>query len=250
MKYLSRASSRYHSPGLLRSLVYGALIAFALIAPAMFWQYGCLEREATTLMRQFATDRPLLQKTFDSDANDLGTYQARELSYFIDFVDTRFYEFIAGRSERAFFIPFSALVVSLLLVVTFLTGSRSATRHVDFVTRALLLACFLTRLGFISTMGVFYRSGKPVLTVVILAALFHLRAVHRRRAQSEPTARRAWFDAAITFTLALVAGLLDRQGFFLCAHRVCSAVPARAAEGRASRCSARNVCRGDHVDAL
>ncbi len=197
-----------------RPLVFGLLIAAALLGPAVFWHNGVIDREATTFVRQYVADRPLIAKVFDPHANDIGTYQARELSYFLDYLDAAVYEWTARRTERAFFIPFSALVASALFVVTFLAGARRSTTHVDFLTGALLLACLLSSFAFVSTMGVLYRSSKPVLAVALLAWMFQVRIAHRNRSQAQGAGRPMKRDAAFTFVLALIAGLLDRQGFF------------------------------------
>ena len=64
-----------------------APLLVALVLPAVVWDDGCIEREALTFIRQYLADRPVLEKVFDPHANDLGTYQARELSYALDLVD-------------------------------------------------------------------------------------------------------------------------------------------------------------------
>jgi hypothetical protein len=197
-----------------RPLLWGGPVATALLGPALFWRGGSLEREAIAFVRHYMSDRPFLQKVFDPYLNDLGTYQARELSYFVDFLDAHVH---AGLSAAgyAFFIPFSALVSSLLIAIVFLAGARRTASHVDALTASLLLMCLLTSFPFISTMGVFYRSGKPLLAVVLLALLFHVRSAEQQRSRGiGPGARVFGRDGAITFALLLVAGLLDRQGVF------------------------------------
>jgi hypothetical protein len=67
---------------------------------------------------------------------------------------------------------------------------------------------------FFSTMGLFYRSGKGLVAVTLLALLFHVRRIHQQRGDGERTMRLLTRDAFVVFCLALVAGLLDRQGFF------------------------------------
>ena len=199
---------KYHA------LVYGLILAFALVGPAVFWRGGVLEREAAVYIAQYTGERPMLHKVFDPRANDLGTYQARELSYFVDYLDAQFYRLVLREFDVPLFIPMSALVTSLALVVVFMWGVRHVTNNIGFVAGTLLLGCLLSSFVFVSTMGIFYRSGKGLVAVTLLALLFHVRRVQQRRKGSEPTMRLLTRDAFVVFCLALVAGLLDRQGFF------------------------------------
>jgi hypothetical protein len=99
--------------------------------------------------------------------------------------------------------------------MVFLAGARRTASSLDALTAALLLMCLLTSFPFMSTMGVFYRSGKPLLAVVLLALLFHVRSVEQQRSRGSGAGGRVLGrDGAITFLLVLTAGLLDRQGVF------------------------------------
>ena len=89
-----------------------ALAAFALghvAGPVYFWDGGIIEAETTHFARQYLDGRPLLQKVFDPHANDIGTYQARELSYLFDFLDARVLSETLARAPR-FLMPFSGLL--------------------------------------------------------------------------------------------------------------------------------------------
>jgi len=191
------------------------LAVVAMLGPALFWQGGTMEREATVFIPQYAGDRPLLQKVFDPHANDFGTYQARELSYFFDALDALIYIHVVAPIEPAFFVPASSIVASLLLVLVFARGVRRTAGRIDALTGSLVLACFLGSFVFLSTMGLFYRSGKAFLCVAVLAFLFHVREVAQRRsAAAQSSTRFATRDALVAFLLLLFAGLLDRQGAF------------------------------------
>lgn len=196
----------------LRACLYGTLIVAALVGPGFFWNGGILEQETTSFIAAYTADRPILQKVFDPQVNDFGTYQARELSYFIDLVDAGFYVFVARTLDRALFVPLSALVASLLLVAVFLVGARRTMPNVDALVVTLLGACLVSSFQFVSTMGVFYRSGKPLLAVVVLAFLFHVRRVHQAR-ERDSQRRAQTHNGSIAGALCLGAGLLDRQGF-------------------------------------
>jgi len=213
---------------------YALLALVATLGPALFWEGGTLERETTLFIPQYTADRPLLAKIFDPYANDFGTYQARELSYFVDYLDAQVYTRVVAPIDATFFIPASAFLVPLLFLLVFARGVRRTAAHLDALTGALILACFVSSFVFVSTMGVFYRSGKPLVALAILAFLFHVRGVHQARQSSQSTQptqptqpelsaphpprrlrrRILTRDGAIAFALAMFAGLLDRQGVF------------------------------------
>jgi hypothetical protein len=184
-----------------------------LLGPAIFWQGGVLEREATTFITQYTADRPLLNKIFDPRANDLGTYQARELSYFVDYVDAQVYRLVLQQTGALLFVPVSALATSLALVLVFMRGVRHTARNVGVLNAALLLGCFLTSFMFVSTMGIFYRSSKALVAAALLALVFHVRRLWRQPAVP-PLRRSQMWAAGVTFLLALVIGLSDREGVF------------------------------------
>jgi hypothetical protein len=195
----------------------GLLTMLCLFIPAVFWQGGVLEGEAISFIIGHTGDQTLLQKVFNTQLNDFDTFQARELSFFFDYLDANFYRFLLRHFDVGFFIPLSALVSSVLIVLLYRIGVRRTLPGVDRLTAELSLLPFLTGFVFISTMGVFYRSGKPLLAPVLLALMFHiLRTAQLRAGNSNP--ERRWVlvtrRSLVAFGLLLIAALLDRQGFF------------------------------------
>jgi hypothetical protein len=188
-------------------------LAAGLLLPVAFWDQGCIEREALTFIRQYSSDRSMPQKIFDPHANDLGTYQARELSYAIDLVDAYAYPHLAALIGVGFSVPLSALLASTGLVLTATVGALRATA-LPALTLTSVLTCFVTSFGFVSTMGLFYRSAKPMLTLVVVAWTMQLLSAVNKKRRTIPTSDQpvVTVDSAVTFTLAIVAGLLDRQG--------------------------------------
>jgi hypothetical protein len=79
-----------------------------------------------------------------------------------------------------------------------------------------VLACFFSSFVFVSTMSLFYRSGKPLLPLFILAFLFHVRGVHQSRVANPARSRAGFFnrDAFAALGFAVTIGLLDLQGVF------------------------------------
>jgi hypothetical protein len=193
-------------------LLWAGCLGVALLLPAWFWDQGCFESEATLFVRQYTAPgpRPVLRRIFDPHANDLGTYQGRELSYAIDLLDAHARPLLAAGFGPAFAIPASALAASLVWVLAFAYIARRWARDAQPILPPLLLLAVVTSFAFVSTMGLFYRSAKPMLAAVAVVWVASLLAL------SEATdRRRALAPMAMLVVSAVVAGLLDRQGAFM-----------------------------------
>lgn len=192
-------------------LLWAGVLGVALLLPAWFWDQGCFESEATLFVRQYTapTPTPVLQRIFDPHANDLGTYQGRELSYAIDFIDAHARPVLAARFGPGFAIPTSALFASLVWVLAFAYIAGRWARDAAPILPPLLLLAVVTSFAFVSTMGLFYRSAKPMLAAMVVVWVGSLLAL------SEPKAGRARWPMAMLVVSATLAGLLDRQGAFM-----------------------------------
>ncbi|HVQ40694.1 MAG TPA: hypothetical protein VMS54_00735 [Vicinamibacterales bacterium] len=180
------------------------LVAAAVTAPFWFWKGGVLELEVLHFIDRYLDDRSLLHKIFDPYTNDFRTYQARELSYFIDYIDAHVFRQLL-RWDLTVFIPLSAVVASALTVGIFLYATRRY-RGLTPLTASLLLLVYLSNYIHLVTMGMFYRSTKPLLAPVLMGTAFYLASVIEGRA-------RRWAPMAV-FGLFCLMSLLDRQGFF------------------------------------
>jgi hypothetical protein len=179
-------------------------IAAAVTAPFWFWKGGVLELEVLHFIDRYLDDRSLLHKIFDPYTNDFRTYQARELSYFIDYIDAHVFRHLL-RWDLTVFIPLSAVVASALTVGIFLYAVRRYPGLTP-LTASLLLLVYLSNYIHLVTMGMFYRSTKPLLAPVLMGTAFYLASVIEGRA-------RRWAPLAV-FGLFCLMSLLDRQGFF------------------------------------
>ena len=188
-------------------------VIVALAVPMWYWDGGLIEIESTQFVRQYLDDRSTLQKVFDPHGNDLGTYQARELSYFVDYLDARVFE-ASMLADRPVFVPASALAASALTILVALVAMRRFSLTAKLVA-ALLLLVFVTNYVHLVTMGILYRSGKPLLAPVLMAAVFFVLAILGDRPVARVPGGR-WRPSAtlIVFVLFSVMSLLDRQGFF------------------------------------
>lgn len=184
----------------------GPAFALALVlAPALFWGGGVIEEEAVGFLRNYWGDRTILQRVFDPRGYDY--YQGRELSYAVDFLDAQWIRLVLDRGWL-FFIPPSALAASLGVVLAWAVGLPRALPGLDRVTSWCLLLVYLSNFAVLSTMGLLYRSAKPLVPPLLLAVLFFvLRELREPRAG--PRATFAW-----VYVPCLAMSLLDRQGLF------------------------------------
>src|SRR5687767_10432325 len=217
---MGETTDRAREPSRLSSCqaaAFGVITMLCLVLPAVFWQGGVLEGEAISFLINYADNRTVLQKVFATQLNDFDTFQARELSFFFDYLDASFYLFLLKHFDVAFFIPLSALVSSILIVLIYWRGLRRTLPGIDCLTAKLSLLPFLTCFVFVSTMGVYYRSAKPLLAPVLLALMFHILGAAQSRTSGSPL-EKGWGvvnrQSLVTFGLLLVGALLDRQGFF------------------------------------
>ena len=191
-----------------------ALVVLALLAPFWYWDGGLIEGEATLFVQQYHADRSVLRHVFDPYGNDLQTYQARELSYFFDYVDAHVFGALFARGYLIL-VPLSAVLSGGLTAIVFLRAARRQA-HVPALTAWLLLLVYLSNYAYLVTMGMLYRSAKPLLPPLLIAATFYVRS-RLRDARADASARTGWRAPAVVFVLFCLASLLDRQGFFLAA---------------------------------
>lgn len=182
-------------------------VAFVL-APVVFWEGGLLESEAALFVPRYLDDRGLAQKVFDPRANDFGAYQARELSYLVDWIDAQVLDGWLALGLPVF-LPASALISSLLTVLVWRRGVSRVFPGARVVASGLLLLLYLSGFVVVLTSGVYYRSGKLLLAPALLALLFSVVEAARSEEPERPG------RVAVLFALGILMSLLDRQGFFL-----------------------------------
>ena len=143
-----------------------------MLAPSLFWAGGVIEEEALGFLRNYWGDRTVLQRIFDPRGYDY--YQGRELSYAVDFLDAQWVRLVLGRGWM-YFVPPSALAASLAVVLAWGIGLPRALPGLDRVDAWCLLLVYLSNFAVLSTMGLLYRSAKPLVPPLLLAVLL-LRA--------------------------------------------------------------------------
>ncbi len=198
---ISTAASRWSS------VVWLLPILLAVHAVG-FWGRGLVDKEALAFILNYLADRPLAAIIFDPSLNDWGAYQARELSYLVDFLDA---QILASLYSQGILLlmPASGVLGLASLMGLYATGARRFLR-LDRTTTAFLLSWFLSTIVVQSSTAIFYRSAKILLSVLLLLFLFQVLSL--LRSHREP-GRSVWAFAGL-FLLALGMSLADRQGVF------------------------------------
>jgi hypothetical protein len=160
------------------------------------------------ILRRYWSGRSALQIVFDPRGWDF--YQARELSYALDFLDAQWVRLLLSR-DILFLVPPSSMLASLAVVAIGLRLAPRALPSLDRATRWLVLLVFLSNFVFLSTMGWLYRATKPLVAPLLLGLLLFVVAEHRRPRLGP----RATFTAV--FATALAMSLLTGGLFYVLA---------------------------------
>ncbi|SVC26707.1 uncharacterized protein METZ01_LOCUS279561, partial [marine metagenome] len=173
-----------------------------------FWGRGIVDREARAFILNYLADRPLAAILFDPSLNDWGAYQARELSYLVDYFDA---QILAGLYSQGMllFIPASGALGLALFMAIYSAGAIKLLR-LDRVSTALLLSWFLSSMVVQASSAIFYRSAKILVSLLLLTFLFQTISL----VQIDRTRRPAVWMFALLFFVGLGMVLSDHQGLF------------------------------------
>lgn len=191
------------------SLIGTAGCALILLLKMLRSDGGVLGSESYGFLIHYTQSRPFWAMIFDPHVNDWGFYQARELSYFFDWLDVQF----IVASQRAGWMHFYSAVNFTAFVLT--AGILQYTGRMLFRRLSPLIITLGTVLLMLSPATgelIFFRSAKPLvmLLAVLCCALFAFYFRRPRRIEI----------AGILISLLLL-NMLDRQGaFFVAAFAV------------------------------
>lgn len=171
---------------------------------------GTLHHEMYTRLPFYLSDTPLLNKIFDSQILEGGYYRARELSYFFDFIDSKFIEF----SIENGFPHFLSLTHYLFSTATGCLLWLFCVRELNL--RPLIGIGWLTLFWTSPSIflgGNFFRAGKMgvALSVAILFFIIYKVAVASIKKADSPFSKKFW----VLYSISILAiTFLDEQGLF------------------------------------
>jgi len=207
-KFLQWAEQAGGKISLIHALVISLIFAGFSIA---YHQGGILHPEMETRLPFYLSDKPLLNKLYDSRILDLDLYRARELSYFFDFLDSKFFELTVNIGRPQFLSIIHYLFSIAIGCILWLFAVREL--KLNPWTGMGLLALFWTSPS-IFLGGVIFRNGK--IGVTLLTALLYLfiyKVISARQAGDEsPISRKS---SILYFLMLLGLSLLDEQGLYL-----------------------------------
>ena len=212
---------------LRRKWTLGTILVAALMIAVFAVRAGgsYVHMESTAFLQVYNDrSRPVWKIVYDPLVTDWNAYQARELSYLVDWIDARFI-YLCASWKMAHFYSLSAMVILLLCVIL----QQYFLEH-DFPDLPPYL-CSLFSLAFVAAPAcrefVFFRSAKPLTALAATAICFASWRIFKRR-DLEAAGKKTWILLGAALFLAPLA---DRQGAFLtaCFGCICGAVLAVAA---------------------
>lgn len=194
------------------SSLHAILLSF-LFALLSIWYHhgGILNPEMNIRLPYYLSDKPLLNKLFDIKVLDSNLYRARELSYLLDFIDSKFIEF----GIRNGFPHFLSLTHYLFSVIIGCLLWQFCVR--DLKLQPLTGICWL--ILFWTSPSIFlggdmFRAGKigVALSIAVLLPMIYKITWSSTKEKVVRFSKTFWIFLFITI---FAATLLDEQGVFL-----------------------------------
>ena len=205
--FIKRVSGKFAD-----SLALPLLVAAVMMICSVVCQHGgVLYWETEARLPYYLSQGSLPDKIYDSDYLDAGMFQARELSYFFDYLDSRFIA-ASVRLGHPHFISLTQYVFLILISLEFWRfGVRDLKVHRGIVLGVLLL--FWTAPS-VFWGGAIFRTSKIGVSLA-LVVLYRRIFLVLREAENNPDYKlpgRTWLACS---GWAWAATLFDRQGVFM-----------------------------------
>jgi len=182
---------------MLLAVITFLLFSIILIASLLIWQGGTVAGEIMAYIPNYIDNRSLLAKIFDVKKNDIfGYYEARELSYFFDMIDSYFIKISAYFHHPHYFSLITFICFILIIWIGIYFGK--IIKHRSYTISVFSIVAFLTTpTMFLGTL--YFRSGKILTGLFLLLFIIFI------------------FENRKNYLLLIVSTLLtlaDRQGFY------------------------------------
>ncbi len=190
---------------LFKAAAAGTVVALLALALKLLLTPSELNGESYAFLLHYSADRPLLELIFDPALNDWNFYQARELSYLLDWFDATVILALL-RHQLIFWWSATSMIATVATVWLFQYEARRNFPRLGGTLVNLGTFWYVLAAG---TGGLsFFRSAKPLSALLAVAVLF--LAVRLTRTRKLAT-------AAGMAALLLALNLADRQGAFFTA---------------------------------
>ena len=194
---------------LREALIVTAAALVIYILRLAYLDGGAIHQEALSFLRVYSDGRPFWQTIYNPVFNDWLMYQPRELSYFFDWIDSRF---ITASIHHGWvhFYSISCLFAVVATVFIQQYGTRKCFPRID--GRIVTLVSLIWVLMPLTTLC-YYRSAKPFTALFLTAACF-LTFELFRNLRGEKQCGLVLFSLMLALFLMT---LCDRQGAFFAA---------------------------------
>lgn len=199
------------------SIIHALVISFIpAVLSILYHHRGIAHPEIYNYLPHYLSKKPLLSILFDSKILDMDMYQARELSYFFDYIDSKFIEFCT-RLGYPHFISITTYVFLLMIGLLIWHYSVKVIRLTPLTGTVILLLYWTSPSIFLA--GDYFRSSKNgvALTGALLFFLLYKFFNAQKTEADKNSSIKYW---AAFFGIALAATLFDRQGVYFVAMAI------------------------------
>ena len=190
------------------------VLSFILVIVSILYHHGgIIHPESHSYLPYYLSDKPLINKLYDSRILDQDMYQARELSYLFDYLDSKFIEWSISKGHPHFL---SATTYIFLFITGMLIWRFSTIKlQLSSVFGTSFVLLFWTSPS-IFLPGNFFRSAKVgvALLVTLLFMAIYDFVISTDQVNEQATSFQPWL---VFFLLSLGMALFDRQGVYFAA---------------------------------
>ena len=202
-----------------KTVLLSLLLALAglliLVLEALYSGGGALHVESVSFLNHYLAERSLPAIIFDPARNDWGLYQARELSYLIDWLDVQFIALCARKDMIHFYSLSSVILLALCVFIQQYAGRLLFPKLQSWIITILSLFFLLNPCV---SGNMFFRSSKHGCAFCFTLVTYLTLAILAGKGKKY----WKWQIAGIAFGLT-AATLFDRQGAFFTAAYTSSA---------------------------
>jgi len=190
------------------TLTVAAASLLILLVRIVFGATPATHPEANCFLMHYNSDAPLVNLIFDPLRTDWASFQARELSYLLDYLDAKFI-FHSIHFHHAHFYSLSALI--LLMLSSVLIHKKLKKLYPEADARIIFLIPLMYVTAFAEQTG-FFRSAKPAVALLLLWVFFTVAEMIKMPEKFKS------FKAYIPMMIPLLLlPFFDRIGFFITA---------------------------------
>jgi len=193
------------------NLLHVFLVSLIPVTFSILYQHGGVAHpEIYNYLPEYLSGKPLLAILYNSKILDMDLYQARELSYFFDFIDCKFIEFSTLRGYPHF-LSITTYIFLLTIGLLIWHFSVKAVKLPPLTGLVIVILYWTSPSVFLA--GSYFRSSKNgvALTGAILFLMLHKFLSMGNSNPEKHISKTTWL---VLFGVAWASTLFDRQGFY------------------------------------